>query len=543
MSKKSIGAILSLGLVLALGEVAFAQGDPAQSLQPPRPSPQTRPAGGLSLTLAECLERALKANLDLTIDAFSPEIAEASLRETREKYLPQFTLGSYYYDLTTPSTWGVEGPIFSNKEDSVSLRLRQNVSIGTVLDISVSSRRSDTTRAYTTINPSYTSQIRLDLTQPLLRNFGPKVNRYQTIKAERQRDMSLSSLKTTLLSTIYYVEQAYWNLYYSRENLRVQELSLAQSRETYKRTEEAVRIGSNSPIDLLKAETEVANYEDGLLSAQARLEKQENALKALLNIPVAPTAAMAAAASAEAIIPVDRPVVEKRRVTFDEALRTAFAERPELAQYESQMADAALDIGYSKNQLLPDLNLQLGYWNPGQSGVRYLFQDDNPLTGIIIGRIAGSRGDSFRDLFRNTYKNLSLNLTLSVPLANVLSRANLAKAKLAEEQARLRLEKQRQAIEVEIQDAVKDLETSARKIESSARFRALMEKQVEAETQRYQLGLAGSEWLFSYQRQLAQAKVSEIQAVVDYKIALANLDKAMGTTLKSKGLKFRDYAF
>jgi hypothetical protein len=42
---------------------------------------------------------------------------------------------------------------------------------------------------------------------------------------------------------------------------------------------------------------------------------------------------------------------------------------------------------------------------------------------------------------------------------------------------------------------------------------------------------------------LAQAKVSEIRAIIDYKIALAKLDKAMGTTLKSKGLKFRDYAF
>jgi outer membrane protein TolC len=537
MLKKILYPILAVCLTVTLAAGVLAQnGPPGEKAQ--------APAGRvLSLTLEECLKIALKANLDLTIEALNPESSEAALQETREKYLPQFTLQSYYQDLDTPSTWGVEGPTVKTNEDYVYFNVRQNIPLGTTLDLNVFSRRTDTSRAFTTINPSYYSRIRFDLTQPLLRNFGPKVNRYQTIKAERQRDISLSTLKTTLLGTISNVEQAYWNLYYSRENLRVQELSLAQSRETFKRTQEAVRIGSKSSIDLLKAETEVANYEDSVLSARASLEKQENALKALLNMPVAPATAAAPAAFLESLVPVDKPAAEKRSVTFEDALRTAFAERPELAQYESQVANAVLDAGYSKNQLLPQLDLQFSFWNPGQSGVKYIYENDNFLSGVIVGKIVGSRADSVRDLFRKAYKNLSLNVTLSVPLSNFLSRANFAKAKLAEEQARLRLEKERKTIEVEVLEAVKDLETSARKIESSTRYRELMEKQVEAETQRYQLGLVGSEWLFSYQRQLAQAKVSEIRAIIDYKIALAKLDKAMGTTLKSKGLKFRDYAF
>jgi outer membrane protein TolC len=292
----------------------------------------------------------------------------------------------------------------------------------------------------------------------------------------------------------------------------------------------------------LKAETEVASYEESVLLARASLEKQENALKTLLNMPVAPTGITAAVPS-EVVVPVDKPVAENRSVSFEEALQTALVERPELAQYESRVADAALDIGYYRNQLLPQLDLRFSYWNPGQSGVKYLFQDDNPLTGIIVGKITGGRADSFRNLFQNTYKNLSLDLTLSIPLANFFSRASLAQAKLAEEQARFQMEKERKAIEVEVLEAIKDLETAAKKIESSTRYRELMEKQVEAETQRYQLGLATSEWLFVYQRQLASAKANEIRAAIDYKIALAKLDKAMGTTLKSKGLKFRDYAF
>jgi outer membrane protein TolC len=61
--------------------------------------------------------------------------------------------------------------------------------------------------------------------------------------------------------------------------------------------------------------------------------------------------------------------------------------------------------------------------------------------------------------------------------------------------------------------------------------------------QRYQLGLGTIEWLLSYQSQLTNAKIQEIQALINYKMAVANLERVMGTTLKSKGLKFRNYEF
>jgi outer membrane protein TolC len=358
--------------------------------------------------------------------------------------------------------------------------------------------------------------------------------------------MSEAALKSTLLQTVYGVEEAYWNLYYARENLRVLEMSLAQSRETLKRSEDATRIGTKSAVEVLSAETEVAGYEDRVLSARLQVEKTENRLKFLLNMPVAGAETGVAAVSGEdlaSIIPTDEPRAEKRSVTYEDALATALAERPELARTDAMMANAATDIGYFRNQLLPRLDLNFSLWSPGQSGIKYIFQDNNPLTGIIIDTIYGSRGQSFRDVWKMAYNNLSLNFTLTLPLSNFVSRAGLARARLAQDQARLQLEKERRTIEIEVMEAVKDLEASATKIETSARYRGLMEKRVQAETQRYDLGLVGSEWLFTYQRNLAQAKADEIRAVIDYRIALAELDRAMGTTIRTKGLKFKEYEF
>ena len=517
----------------------LAWGGPSQS-----PKSET-----LSLSLADCLRKALEANLDLAIEAANPEMDAASVAEAREKYLPEFALGSNYLNQNVPSSWGLEGPTIKTMMDYYRFGVVQRTPLGTEIDLGIYTRKTDTSRAYPIVNPAYYSEFRLSLTQPLLRDFGFKASRYQSAKARRQLDASEAALKATLLQTLYGVEEAYWNYYYARENLRVLEMSLVQSRETLKRNQEAARVGTKSAIEVLSAETEVAGYEASVLSARLQVEKAENGLKALLNMPVAGAAAGTAGASSVpaespvSIIPSDKPEAEKRTVSFDEALATALAERPELARTEAALASATTDVAYYGNQMLPRLDLNFSLWSPGQSGVKYVYLDDNPLTGVVIDTIVGSRGESFKDVFKIAYKNVSFDVTMTLPLSNVISRAALARARLARDQARLQMDKERQTIEVEVMDAVKDLEASAQRIETSARYRELMEKRVMAETQRYDLGLVGSEWLFTYQRNLAQAKADEIRAVIDYKIALAALDKAMGVTIKTKGLKFKGYDF
>lgn len=523
-------ALTALAILLLIGAAsAAAQSPPAEQAGSGTPVP---------LTLAECIERALKSNLDLSIEAINPAMAEEARRSTRDQFLPQFQASTQYGNQKIPSTWGVEGPTVLTKRDYLNLNLSQHLVTGTDLTVSAYSQMTDTTRAYTTVNPSYYSELRFSLTQRLLKGFGPAVNRYETTKAESQIDQSLGSLKSAVLTTVYSVEEAYWNLVYARESLRVIEGSLLQARDTLARNREAARIGSKSAVDVLSAETEVASRETSLLSARAGIEKMENRLKVLLNMPVGTEGGAGPSAP---LLPVEKPTAERRTIALEDALRTARAQRPEIAQAERRVGDASLDVRYNRNQLLPDLQMRFSIWNPGQSGIKYIFQDNNPLSGIILDKVVGGRWDSFRDLIKQNYKNVSFDLTLTVPLGSFLSRAPLARARLAEDKARIELEKARKSLDVEVLNAVKDVDVAWMKIEASARYRELMEKRVEAESQKYQMGLVGSEWLFSYQRSLDQAKADEIRAVVDYRIALARLEQVLGTTIESKGLRFRDY--
>ena len=497
------------------------------------------------LTLAACLREALARNLDLSVDAVTPALDDAAVSETKEKYLPQFDMAYRRQDTTSLGSWGLQGTNYQSKNDYLSAALTQKIVTGADLSLSFSNQMNDTAQAYTVINPFYYSLLQFELKQPLLKGFGPKINRIETTRAENIRDAGLAQLKAAVLQTVYDVEEAYWNLLYAQENLKVQEASLAQSRETLKRNNEAARIGSKSAIEVLSAETEVTRWEDGAISARLQVERLEEQMRRLMNSETAAgeSGERREDAAGSRFLLADRPIAEKRTIDLDEALHTAMAERPEILSAEKDLETSANDVGYYRNQLLPQLDLDFSIWNPGQSGVKFLYLDDNPLSQIVIGKIVGSRMDSLKDVFRKYYRNWSLNLNLSVPLANIFSRASLTRANLNRQQSELKLERQKKAIASEVSAAVLDLRNTERRIKSSADYRAMVEKRLAAEQQRYDLGLVGSEWLFSYQRDLAQARTDEVRAQVDYKIALAKLDKVMGTTLKTKGLTFRNFAF
>ena len=497
---------------------------------------QQRPAP-LTLTLRDCIARTLAASLDVSIEALNPAILDESVAEAGEKYLPTFDLSFFNQDRTILGTWGVEGTSYGYKYDYYNAALNQRLPTGGTATLAFAHSMTNTERSYTVINPSYYSQLELSISQPLLKGFGPKVERAETRRARFQADVSLQALKAALLQTVCDAEIAYWNLVYSLESLRVAELSLEQSREILKRSQEGARVGTKSAVEVLSAETEVAGWENSAFSARLQVERMEDALRKLMNM------AAGDPSSIPAIAPTDKPDFEKRTVRYEDALATALRERPEMAMVENELAQSAAEVGYARNQLLPELNLQFSALNPGQSGVKYIYQDGNPFSGIVIDVIKGSRMDSIKDVFRKGTMNWTLGLSFTLPLGDVFSRARLARARLESEQVALELEKRKRDIGFEIAEALKDLAANQRKVETSAAFRALLEKRVEAELQRYQVGLAGSEWLFSYQRQLAQARNDEGRALIDCRIALARLEKAMGTTLKSKNLKFRDFNF
>lgn len=490
------------------------------------------------LTLKDCILKAMEDNLDIAVQAYDPEISELSIHQAKEIYYPQLNFGYSNYSYNYLSIWAVEGTNYKTQDLRYYFSLRQQIVTGGEVELSLFSASSDTSRALTLVNPSYTGEFRLNITQPILRGFGSmNKNNIDIKKARNLSDISVMGLKSGLIQKVYDVEAAYWNLVYAIESLRVNETILSQTKERLKIAKEAERIGVKSSLEVLGTETEVANYENRVISSRAQVETYEDRLKGILNFPAV------GLVSSKSLIPADEPFLEKADLSFEEALKIAYTESPEMERFQKEIENTRLDVSYYKNQLLPQLDLRTSLWYRGQSGDILVYKDNNPYTGEVIDTIKGSRFDSLEDVFNFKFKNWYVAFNLTIPLDTLFSKASLAKAKLEEEKKLKEREKTEQEIYYTVLEAYKDLQNRKKEVESASRYRELAEKRLDAEEQRYNLGLVGNEWLFQYQRDVANARVSEIKSIVDYKISVAKLEMSLGVSLKKKNIAFRHFQY
>ncbi len=517
MIKRIPGAIISLILLLTTG--LFAQ----QNEKP--------------LSLEDCIIEAMQNNLRLAVEVLNPDIADEYVTRAEEKFLPSLSFGYNNQKTNTPSySWiDAAGQVRSAYRDYTA-SLNQLIPTGGQFRISLDSYKNDTNRSFQTINPRYGSTLRFNFIQPLLKNFGYKNSRREIIIAKNNREISENEYHQALLDTIYDVEEAYWILAYSVENLKVQRQSLQLARDLFEENQRKIEVGTMPPIEIYTAESEVANREADILQADRLVKNNQDRLKKILNLPILEEG------EPTEIIPTDRPFFEKRQINFEEALSTALASRPDIKAARIDLETRQLNVSYTNNQLLPELNFQISYWSPGISGVQILYQDGNPLTGIVIGTVPGGAEEALKDSFRLKHDNWLIGLTLDIPFNTILTRAEHAQARLSLQQAQLRLEEQEQQIFLEVKTAARDVEINYQRVQAYRVARELAEKKLEAEQEKFKVGKSTNFFLLQYQRDLADARSAELRSMVDYILSLARLDRALGTTFHTKNIKFSDIA-
>lgn len=499
-------------------------------------SPATSQENAISLSLEECIRKTIENNLSWAVQVLNPQLAEISVAQAKEKFMPQLSFSFNRRDTNSASySWLDARDKVTTFYSGYSAQITQQLPTGGNFSISLDTYKNDSNRSFQTINPRYGSTLQFNFTQPLLRNFGFNISRHQILLAKNNKEISDYNLIKTLQDLIYQVEEAYWNLVYSIENLKVREQSLKLAQELLEKNRRSVEIGTMAPMDVLTAEADVATREADILAAQAQVKNNEDRLKTILNL-------MAENKELEwaRIIPKDKPTFEKKDINLEEALAIALENRPDLKALQIDLKNKQLTLNYTKNQLLPDLSLTASYWSPGVSGDRILYLNDNPLTGVIIGTIPGGVSDSLKDTFNFKYKNWSVGINLSIPISNFLSRAAYAQARINYEQTLLQLKEQQQQIFLEIKNAVRAVQTNYQRVQAYRVARELAENKLKAEEEKFKVGLSTNYFVLQYQRDLANARTMELQAIIDYNLSLAQLNRALGTTLKEKKIKFTD---
>jgi len=496
-------------------------------------SPLAAQESSQALSLRDCILIALKNNLGIQAAVLDPLLADSQVAWSKEKFLPRLSFAASRQDNSSSSYSFIDAAQrVTSRYNDVSASVLQAIPTGGTVSITLSGYKSESNRSFQTINPRYGSTLSLNFSQPLLRNFGPKISRHQIVISQNNKDISESYLQSALSDTVYNVEQAYWNLIYAIENLKVKQQSLDLARELLAKNMREVEVGMVAPIEVLSAQAEVATREADILYAQMSVSNSEDLLKTVIQVEAEEGAGRIG------IVPSDEPTQEPRVVSLDEALKTALDMRPDLQAKRIGVKNDELNVAYAKNQSLPDLSFYTSYWSPGISGTQLLYKDNNPLTGVVIGRIPGGAGAAVGDALGLRYENWSFGIQISVPVSYLTSRAQYEVSRIGYEQSLVELENLEQRIFLEIRTAVRATEINFKRVLGYRAARELAEKKLEAEEKKLKVGLTTNYVVLQYQRDLADAKTAELRALIEYNMTLAYLDKSLGTGLQNKDIVF-----
>jgi outer membrane protein TolC len=489
----------------------------------------------LSLSLEECIIRTLKDNLNVAVEVINPELADASLTKAKEFFMPRLDIGFGNERTESPSYWWLEqADTVTNKDMDYSATLVQQIPMGGSFSLSLYNNRYETTAGLQVINPRYGSSLRFSLTQPLLKNFGTKVSRREILIARNNLDISYSQFEKVLIDTIYRVQEAYWNLVYAIEDYKVKQQSLELAQDLLAKNRKEVEVGKLAQIEILNAEAVVASREADILAAEALIRRSEDLLRDLLNLTEEREM------SQKKIIPLDKPSLVREEISLEEALRIALEKSPDLEMRKKTIETNELNLKVARNQILPSLDLEFSFWSPGLSGTENVFNPLDPF-GPPIDTIVHPPSDALKDAFGFEYDNWTVGLTLSLPLSNFTTKADVVKARMETEKSLLELKNQEKQVYLDVKDALRDVETNFKRVEAYRVARELAEKRLEAEVKKLNVGLTTNYFVLQYQDELAKERSLELKSLVDYNLALARLEKALGTSLEKRKITISQF--
>lgn len=485
------------------------------------------------LTLKEAIFTALKNNLDLQISMIGAESAQKSVKMSQGIFIPTLGINLNAEETNSASTDLLSGAEVRTAETLfLGLTLSQKLALGGDFSINLSSVKYESNNVFSTINPYLSSQLTFNLTQPLLKNFGTLVTRRNILIAVTDQKKSEAQLKDQILNLIYNVENAYWNLVFSYQNLNTRRMSLTRSRDLLKQNRIKVKVGAAARIDILDAEANVASDESSVLQAEQGIQTAEEDLKRILNMSTLP----------QAIIPTDKPEVKVIDVDFNDFLMEALDNRPDIRQARLDLKRYKIDVKYYRNQMLPDLQLTAQYHTTGIGGDQ-LITEGNIFTGDyrVIGVIEKDIWKTMQDTFSNLYKNYSIGLSLNIPLSYSAEKAQLAQAKLQLKSAFLSLKKTENTVYSEVKQGIRSLESHLKLVEAEKIRLNLEERKLKAEERKLSVGLASNYDVILRQREYVQAQTNHLNALRNYNMALADINMKLARTFKAYGIKFSNF--
>lgn len=527
--KQRISACLTSTAAIGLAVCLFASGRPvfaseqAPAGQPQTPAQQTAlviPGQQLPISADEAVKMALENNLGIRAERLGPQMQALAVAQTRANYAPLLFSNMTKNSNSSPPLNFQQG---SNFVTNAGLRSNAGVAQafkwgGGSYQASLDGSKNTTSDPTDPFNPRLSSNFNFNFTQPLLRNFTIDQTRQQLLLGRKQLEIADLQLQQQLTQTARAVRNAYYDLVGAIGQLGVAQQSLELANESLKNNQKRVEVGTIPPIDIVEAQAEVSRNEEAVIITEAQVKSLEDALRTLVMNPSQPDF------WTTHLVPSEQPVLTPITVDVEAAIRSALDKRTDLAQARREMDQTDITLKFARNQKLPTVNAVVNYGLQGVGGSRIIYDTSGGFPIATDLRAQRSFGDALRDIFGNEFKTWSVQLQVSYPIGTSAADAGAAQARVQREQQVTTLQALELQVTAQVRDAGRQVETSLKRVEATRKAREFGMKRYDAEQKRINVGLSTTFQLFQAQRDLASARLAELNATIAYNRALVNFE-------------------
>ncbi|MDQ8179062.1 TolC family protein [Pelagicoccus sp. SDUM812005] len=500
---------------LAILGLAFALAAPLSFSQ----SADRAPSSELSLRSA--IDVALEKNLGLRIQTLAPEIAAEAVTAQEAGFDPSvFSRANLSQsDLDWEDSNGATRQTTSDSR-SYEVGVTKKVKTGAQITASASQSRSNGSSFNSELGQlvggslSERASLSLELTQPLLRDFGRDVNLAPIRRAASQARVADLRTRNTVLDLLQQIETAYWRLSdaYQRRDLRQSNLEL--SHKLLEEARERENLGLATQLETLQAEANLAQRQEQIIRAEQAIREATDTLFATMGIldetiELSPQLAVSQ-------LPVSQGTLPPFQATLDRAIERNF---------DSDIQEEVLE------QLEQDRILARNNERP---------QVDLSLSSSYNGLSPESGRDAFSEAFDRRGDDWGLRLSFNLPWGSRAAKSNLRQTLYRIDQEELRLATIKQDLLRSVRSAWRDLEASRQQLSAAELVVALQEATYEQETSKYEEGLSTFRTLLEIQRDLDQAKLALLDAQLASIEAEITLARVEGSLLDRHGIEWND---
>jgi outer membrane protein TolC len=514
--------------------------DPSQLPQiaiPPIPEPETvsKPVGPVdpsNLSLDEAIRISLANSTVVRILAgvtavssgqtvYEPAISNTFIDEARAMFDPNVSVRNAFsrfenppvvFDAADPVLARITGASIDNYE--LGLGITKKFVTGGTASFELSDVRNRFRDTFSVLNPQAQSAATLSFTQPLLQGAGVEANIAPIVIARINTERSYFQLKDAMQDLMRGTIEAYWAVVFARTDTWARRQQVEQASFALTRAEAQMRLGMVNAAVAAQARVALYNFKATLVSSEANLLQREAALRNIMGLsPVEPLK----------FVPTSAPTSVRIEPHWDEILRLASEFRPDLIELKLIIEADRQSLVIAQNQALPRVDATMLYrWN-GLEG--------QTPSGALLRSEPGQ------------FTDWTLGVNFAVPLGLRQSRAGLRRSELLLARDRANLD---QGLHFAAHALAANMRNLAQFFEQYKAFketRTSARINLEQQLAEFRSGRAIFLNVLQAITDWGNAVSSEAQALSQYNIELANLERQTGTILETHGVHFVEERF